>query len=181
MVFSFFRRTPPAHEVAADALYVAVCEAARAPGLYAAGLMPDTVGGRFESVCLHTHLVLRQLSAVKADEKLSQRLFDTLFADMDQSLRELGTSDVVIGKEIRKLAQGFYGRAEAYEHGLREGATDDLLCAAISRNLLAGQEAPLADAARRLAAYSRRQADHLAAVPSADLIAGRLRFAAVTP
>src|SRR3546814_5649296 len=46
------------------------------------------------------------------------RLFDILFDDMDQTLREIGVGDLSVGKKIKALASSFYGRVAAYEEGL---------------------------------------------------------------
>ncbi|MFD2262419.1 ubiquinol-cytochrome C chaperone family protein [Lacibacterium aquatile] len=177
MVFNFFRRRKSPAEAAANSLYASICAAAREPALFAPDLIPDNVDGRFDAIVLHTHLVLRRLSAAKAPEEFGQALFDTLFADMDQSLREIGISDVVLGKEIKKMAQGFFGRAEAYELGLR--GDDNDLAGAVRRNLLATREPEASDGAvMALARYIRRQADHLASQDTSDIIAGKVDFAA---
>ena len=47
-----------------------------------------------------------------ACKKVSQKLFDIMFQNMDDSLRELGVGDLVVGKKIRKLAENFFGRVE---------------------------------------------------------------------
>ena len=35
--------------------------------------------------------------------------------DFDNSLRELGVGDLSVGKKVKKMIEGFYGRVEAYE------------------------------------------------------------------
>ncbi len=121
------------------ALYAAAVARARQPQFYAALQVPDTLDGRFEMVALHVFLQLRHL---KSDPVLGQALFDTLFADMDRALREIGVSDVVIGNRIKEMARGFYGRISAYEAGLADPAT---LPAALRRNVYG--TLPEADAA----------------------------------
>lgn len=177
MVFRLFRRRNRPAETVSHTLYQAVCDAARHPALYQDGLVPDTVDGRFESITLHTHLVLRQLSQISAPPEVGQALFDTLFADMDQALREIGISDVVLGKEIKKMAEGFFGRAEAYELGLR--GTDEELAGAVRRNLLGTRKDGVSDAAvASLAQYIRRQVAQLASLAPSDILAGKIEFAA---
>lgn len=176
MVFSLFRRRNRSAESVAHALYLKVCDAARQPALFQEGLVPDTVDGRFEAITLHTHLVLRLLSQSSAPPEVGQALFDTLFHDMDQSLREIGISDVVLGKEIKKMAEGFFGRAEAYELGLR--GTDEDLAGAVRRNLLGTRQSETSDAAvATLARYIRHQVAHLAAQVPADIMSGKIEFA----
>ena len=112
MIMRFFKKDQALE--AAQALYAAAVTQAREAPLYEEFGTPDTVEGRFEQVALHVYLVLRRL---KGDEsgarKVSQKLFDVMFQNMDDSLRELGVGDLSIGKKIRKLAENFYGRVGA--------------------------------------------------------------------
>src|SRR6202042_1273633 len=96
-----------------------ICVAqARSPEFYSVLGVPDTVDGRFDLLVLHVALVMRKLGP-EADIK--QQLFDLMFADMDQSLREMGVGDMSIGKRIKPMIAAFYGRAQAYERALVEG------------------------------------------------------------
>jgi cytochrome b pre-mRNA-processing protein 3 len=87
-------------------------------------------------------------------------------------LREMGKSDLSVGKEVKRMARGFYGRIRAYEEGL--AGADEVLCAALARNLFGTVEGapPLA----ATAAYVRRAAAQLDAQPTAELLAGRITF-----
>jgi cytochrome b pre-mRNA-processing protein 3 len=91
---------------------------------------------------------------------------------MDRSLREMGKSDLSVGKEVKRMARGFYGRIRAYQEGL--AGADEVLCAALARNLFGTVEnaPPLA----AMAAYVRRAAAELDAQPAAELLAGRIAF-----
>lgn len=135
--------------------------------------VPDTLDGRFELICLHAFLYLHRLkSAGPEASRFAQELFDTMFIDMDRSLREIGKSDLRVGKEIRHMAEGLYGRIRAYEEGL--ASADAVLTAALARNLFGtAKEAPPLAA---MAAYVRRAAARLEAQPTAALVAGRVVF-----
>lgn len=88
-----FRRNP--HAESAHSLYLRVVAQARQPAFYADFGVPDTVDGRFDLVVLHVFLVLHRLKQDHPQASdLAQALFDTLFQDMDQSLRELGAGDM---------------------------------------------------------------------------------------
>ena len=58
---------------------------------------------------------------------------DILFKDFDQSLRELGAGDLSVGKKVKKMIEGYYGRASAYEEALYSDKND--LIVALERNL----------------------------------------------
>ena len=80
----------------------------------------DTIDGRFEMIVLHLFLVLNRLKG-EGVEDLRQNLTDEFFSDMDRSLRELGVSDVAVGKKVRKIAESYYGRVTAYDRALSGG------------------------------------------------------------
>ncbi len=158
MVLSdFFRRNP--QEARARALYQRVVAQARQPGFYRDCGVPDSVDGRFELIALHAFLVLHRLKADPGDtEALGQALFDVMFQDMDQSLRELGASDLGVGPRVKRMAQGLYGRIAAYEAGLSGPAAE--LEAALRRNLF-GTVTPEPEQVRAMAAYLRGAVDAL--------------------
>jgi len=160
---------------AAEALYAAVVAQARRPDFYRAGGVPDTLDGRFDMIVLHMFLVLHRLKADgQAQATVGQALFDLMFADMDASLRELGVGDLSVGRKVKQMATGFYGRVAAYEQGL--AADDAVLADALRRNLY-GTANPTADQLAAMASYARRQAAFLAGQPVDSLREGRLQFA----
>jgi cytochrome b pre-mRNA-processing protein 3 len=174
---NLFRRRDPA----ASALYETIVRQARRPEFYVACGVPDTVQGRFEMIALHMFLVLHRL---KRDGKmgtgLAQDLFDLMFQDMDRNLRELGTGDLAVGKRIKTLAKGLYGRIAAYERGLTQvgGTGPHSLEQAIVRNIFP-RGAPPAACLDALADYVRRSPAVLAGQAYSDLSAGRVAFAAL--
>src|SRR5258708_37092822 len=66
--------------------------------------------------------ILYRLKAETGAAGLSQDLFDTMFADMDRSLREMGVGDLGVGRRVRAMAEALYGRMAAYEAGLAADA-----------------------------------------------------------
>ena len=67
------------------------CGAGAAAWLYSQAGVPDTVSGRFDMIVLHLALVLERLrDGGPAAQVFSQALLETMFADMDQDLREMG-------------------------------------------------------------------------------------------
>ena len=159
----------PAHD-----LYFAIVAHCRRPGFYRDCGVPDSVIGRFEMIVLHVGLVVRRLRTIDAGKseqsaealELSDRLFEVLIADLDRSLREMGEGDISVGKRVRQMARGFYGRAEAYDRGLAD---------ALGRNLFGTVEVG-ADQVAAMAAYVRDAADRLAAAPLATFRATMPEF-----
>ena len=166
-----FRRNP--HRDAAEHAYAGVVAQARRPEFFTGCGVPDTLDGRFELVCLHAFLYLRRLKGEAAAVAVSQEFFDAMFADFDRSLREIGTGDLSVGRQVNRMAEAFYGRIHAYEEGLAgDGAA---LAAALSRNLY-GTAPASSDRLARMIAYVRREAERLASEPVAALIGGNFTF-----
>ena len=162
-------------QAAAVRAYTALVEQARTPALYEAPPegygVPDTVEGRFDLVTLHVFLFLRRLKEAPEDTetgtgRFAQMVFDIMFRNMDDSLREMGVGDMKVPDKVRGLAEAFYGRVGAYD-----GVMDDraALADALSRNVYGTDGEPAADA---LAAYVQRAAGRLDATPITTLTDG---------
>ncbi|RVU21835.1 ubiquinol-cytochrome C chaperone family protein [Methylobacterium oryzihabitans] len=147
---SLFRREEAARRRVIEALHVRINAASRVPALYTDLGVPDTVEGRFEALCLHVVLVLRALRRLPPPAAdIAQDLVNSVFSQLDASLRELGVGDMGVSKRMKKLAQAFYGRANAYDGPLDAG-DGAALALALARNVL-GRDDP--EAGRELAAY----------------------------
>jgi len=167
-----FRRNPL--QDAAELAYRSVVSQARRPEFFTDIGVPDTVDGRFELICLHAFLLLHRLKGERPPApELRQRFFDAMFADFDRSLREMGTGDLSVGRQVKRMAQAFYGRIEAYERGLSESG--GVLEAALARNLF-GTVSADRSALAAIAQYLRREARRLREQPIIELLAGRVEF-----
>jgi cytochrome b pre-mRNA-processing protein 3 len=172
MVTSFVRRR--SIRDAAGLAYARVLEQARQPGFFADYGVPDTLDGRFELICLHAFFYLHRLKAERPRSAgLSQAFFDTMFADLDRALREMGTGDLSVGKHVKRMARGFYGRIRAYQQGVESG--DSALDAALERNLY-GTVRGSAPRIGAMTEYVRRAVGELARQPAAQLLSGRVCF-----
>lgn len=164
-------------EEPARGLYTAIVMQARQPAFYGSYGVPDSVDGRFDLIVLHVFLVMNRLKQEpQRSADLSQALFDLLFLDMDQSLREMGVGDVGVGKRIKAMVQAFYGRISAYESGLNEG--EEALKAALARNLFGTVEATPAQL-DATAGYIRAVVSRLYAQAIDGLLRGDLEFGVV--
>jgi cytochrome b pre-mRNA-processing protein 3 len=174
---SLFRRNPL--KDAAERAYTAVVAQSRRPEFFRLCGVPDTIDGRFELICLHAFLYLHRLKAEPAPaSELGQCFFDRMFADFDRALRELGTGDLSVGREVKKMAQSFFGRIHAYQQGLRDGGGN--LAGALGRNLF-GTAVAFPEGVAAMAAYLRREAAALRTQPRVELLAGRVVFGPPPP
>ena len=157
------------------ALYGAIVAQARDPRFYESYEVPDTVLGRFDLIVLHLALVLRRLrEGDAAMSGLAQGVFDAFCRDMDHNLREMGISDQGVPRQMRRVGEAFYGRAQAYDRALAERGNEALV-QTLTRNVYA--EAAGTDvAARRLAAYVRQAVNDLETEAFDNLLRGVVRF-----
>jgi cytochrome b pre-mRNA-processing protein 3 len=167
-----FRRNP--NRDAAELAYSSIVEQARRPEFFTTLGVPDTLDGRFELICLHAFLYLHRLKAEgSVAAALGQLFVDRMFADFDRSLREIGTGDLSVGRQIKRMAEAFYGRIRAYEDGLAGG--DEGLGAALARNLY-GTATATQEQLERLASYLRREDTSLAKQAAVTLRSGAIAF-----
>lgn len=147
MIARFWRRGGERRRTV-ETLHGLVNEASRRPALYTAFGVPDTVEGRFECLSLHVILVLRRLNRLPAPgPDIAQDLVNSVFLQLDASLRELGVGDMAVPKRMKKLGAAFYGRASGYDAALDAGDRAGL-AQALARNVLGREGAdawPLAD------------------------------------
>ena len=169
--FSSPRRT-------AAELYSDVVATARLPVFYAELGVPDTIEGRYEMIVLHVVLLLRRLRAPGEHQKrLAQALVDYMAADFDRSIRELGVGDLSVGKFMKRLGEGLFGRAAAYDKAL-DTADRAALQEALLRNIYDG-EGPDDRILAAFAAYVENQHAHLSVQPIASIAEGIVEFQAI--
>jgi cytochrome b pre-mRNA-processing protein 3 len=166
--FSHYRKPPAPLRGTIEAIYGMIVAQAREPLFYRDLAAPDTVDGRFDMLLLHLWMTLRRMNP---KDELSQGLLDRFCSDMDDNLRELGTSDLKVPKKMQEFGRAFFGRAGAYDAALEAGP--EPLAAALSKNIYNGRD--LANA-RRLAVYVEAANAHLAGLDPTTLASGAWRF-----
>jgi cytochrome b pre-mRNA-processing protein 3 len=167
-MFALFRANPARD--AAGLAYGRIVAQARRPGFFTSIGVPDTLDGRFELICLHAFLFLHRLRRdAEPARALAQHFCDAMFADFDRSLREMGTGDLSVGREMKRMAEAFYGRVAAYQRGL--DGDEAALEPALARNLFGTAPAAAAQLAA-MARYVRGESDRLDRQDPAELLAG---------
>lgn len=162
------------NEAIAYSLYGTIVAQAREPALYRDWNVPDTLDGRFDMIVLHAFLLFHRMKSETPDERrIGQLVFDIFLKDMDRNLREMGVSDVGVPKKLKKMAEAFYGRVQAYDVAITAG-DHAALADAITRNVFpdGGGEA----GAKALTDYAEAAVRLLAAQPVDEILAGRIAF-----
>jgi cytochrome b pre-mRNA-processing protein 3 len=129
--------------------------------------------GRFDSIGLHVFLLIRRLNReAEPGPQLAQAVFDAMFSDMDLNLREMGVTDLGVGRRNKAMWEALHGRAAAYTAAWDDDAA---LEAALARNVWRGTTPP-DGAAAALRCHARAQHAALATQDLASLRSGRVRF-----
>jgi cytochrome b pre-mRNA-processing protein 3 len=164
MIFNLFRKsTAPdaAHEA-----YRSIVAQSRQPRFYAQWGVPDTVTGRFDMISLHLALLLHRLKGDSTVRPFARKVVEAFFRDMDDSIRELGVTDLGVPNRIKKMGKAFYGLAEALDPAL-DGGDAAAAETVLVRNIYDGTANP---GAAELATYMVAEARRLASTPTASLI-----------
>jgi cytochrome b pre-mRNA-processing protein 3 len=157
-----------------ESVYAAIVALARRPWLYAQAGVPDTVSGRFDMIVLHLALVIARLRVGGPEaQAFSQALLETMFADMDGNLREMGVGDLSVAKRMRTMAGIHYGRAIAYREALAAADPPAAVAEVLVRNLFPAG-APPSVGMKLLADHAVALRAALAATPVEVLVGGAL-------
>ena len=120
-------------------IYYKIVDFSRNPFFFRDCKITDDFEGRFEILVINLSLVLWLINNCEDKDFFSQKLIDIFFEDMDACLRELGVSDLSVGKKIKVLAANFYGRLTNYTEGfdqIKKNKKKDLLKKSIKKNIL---------------------------------------------
>ncbi len=152
-----------------------IVAAARRPALYQALDAPDRIDGRFELLTLHAGLVLRRFAALGGlADSMAQDLVNSVF-HFDDTMREMGLSDIAVSKRLKAMGSAFYGRNTVYAAALDEGSAARL-AEALARNVYGATDPNAAPGAVALAYYVASLDAALAAIPMAAFATGRFQF-----
>ena len=157
----------------AETLYAETVRLAHNPAFFDTYGVADDVDGRFDALSLIVALVMRKLKLLDDDGKaLSQQLFDSMFADMDLTLREMGAGDIGVSKRVRAMAEAFMGRLQSYVDAI-DNNDKKSFSEALSRNLFRGNETidPLANGVVDYLFALVTEIDNL---PAEQVLAGKL-------
>lgn len=132
-LMGLFRGEP----AAARPLYDQVVARARQPHWYVQGQVPDTVEGRFSLLATLLALVNLRLEDGGDDARRSAvSLAECFVADMEAENRQLGVSDVGIGKKVGSLVGALGGRVGSWRRVVNG---EESWGAAIGRSVYRGQ------------------------------------------
>ena len=125
-------------------IYQNIIERSRSKFFYLNMDIDDSFESRFDIIILHSFIIFYFLKNISDDEKkLSQFLFDFMFDDFDNNLREMGFGDIAVNKKMKVFITAFYGRIANYSQGveqIQKNNEDDILNKAILNNIYKGKK-----------------------------------------
>lgn len=179
-MFNIFRKQDKSYQAQAFELYARSMTVARNPAFFEDYEVPDSLQGRFEVLSLYISMLMLRLSQEDSEDatQLSQALFDAMFADMDQSLRQIGIGDMTIPKRMKHLMKSLNGRLHKYREGLEKIEEDGgaELKNALRRNLYGTQEGVSDQSLQIMAHYLSDLKAGLDAQALEMLLSGQVEF-----
>lgn len=159
-------------------MYDAALVQARQPVFYDRYGVPDTIDGRYDLIVMHVCLLMEGLHE-KGHEgtALFQPLFDAMFRDFEFAAREIGIGDLSIPRHMKRMMQGFHGRAHSYREALSEEENPALLIKAIERNIYGTVEAVGQDILSDMADY---MIQNIVSLKAQELTSGQAVFLHLT-
>lgn len=117
--------------------YTKIAMQSRKPFFFKELKIENNFEGRLEILIFNLVLVIWALKKYNELEDISQELCDIFFQDLDNSLRELGVSDLSVGRKIKILAENYFGRVISYTESFDDFLTNkkvDLVIKKINNN-----------------------------------------------
>ena len=128
-------------------IYQNIIERSRSKFFYLNMDIDDSFESRFDIIILHSFIVFYYLKNISENEKkLSQLIFDFMFDDFDNNLREMGFGDIAVNKKMKIFVTAFYGRIASYSKGIEQIQNfkkDIILKEAILNNIYKGKDLDL--------------------------------------
>tara|TARA_S200000501_G_scaffold274508_1_gene258175 strand:- start:514 stop:1053 length:540 start_codon:yes stop_codon:yes gene_type:complete len=125
-----------------ELIYQNIIEISRSKFFYLDLNLRDDFETRFDLIIFHAFIVFyyyKKLYGKKS--QISQELFDIMFADFENNLREMGFGDIAVNKKMKVFITAFYGRIAQYNKGIEVYRVDNdksLLQETILNNIYKG-------------------------------------------
>ena len=102
-------------------VYQSIIDNSRSKIFYINLDVDDSFESRFDLVILHSFIIFQYFIEINDKKnRLSQSLFDFMFHDFENNLREMGFGDIAVNKRMKKFISAFYGRILNYSNSYAE-------------------------------------------------------------
>ena len=155
----FFKRK----NIQVTKIYQNIVEISRSKFFYLNLRLKDNFETRFDLIIFHAFIIFYYYKNLKQGKSsISQELFDYMFSDFENNLREMGFGDIAVNKKMKVFITAFYGRIAQYSKGVDVYNNDgdkSLLEQTILNNIYKGDEA-LKDHISYFIDYMTENIDH---------------------
>ncbi len=103
-----------------EKIYQNVIKRSRLKFFYIDKEVDDTLESRFDLIIFHSFMIFQffRESGIN-NSPIPQKLFDFMFQDFENNLREMGFGDVSVNKKMKVFISAFYGRISNYSQGVQ--------------------------------------------------------------
>ena len=125
-------------------IYQNIVEISRSKFFYLNLKLKDNFETRFDLIIFHAFIIFFYYKNLKQGKSsLAQELFDFMFNDFENNLREMGFGDIAVNKKMKVFITAFYGRLAQYSKGIdiyKKDGDKSLLQQTILNNIYKGDE-----------------------------------------
>ena len=136
----FFKR----ENLQVSKIYQNIVEISRSKFFYLNLRLKDDFETRFDLIIFHAFIIFFYYKNLKQGKSsVSQELFDFMFNDFENNLREMGFGDIAVNKKMKVFITAFYGRIAQYSKGIdvyKANGDKSLLQQTILNNIYKGDE-----------------------------------------
>jgi cytochrome b pre-mRNA-processing protein 3 len=98
-----------------EKIYQNIVKISRSKFFYIDYELDDSFETRFDLIIFHAFMVFYFYKSKNINKSsLSQMLFDYMFNDFENNLREMGFGDIAVNKKMKLFIRAFYGRLSQY-------------------------------------------------------------------
>ena len=127
-----------------EKIYQNIVEISRSKFFYIDLELDDNFETRFDLIIFHAFMIFYYYKNLKINKSsISQNLFDYMFGDFENNLREMGFGDIAVNKKMKAFIRAFYGRLAQYSKGLdalQDEGDKSLLEQSILNNIYRGNK-----------------------------------------
>ena len=106
-------------EYTIEKIYQNIVEISRSKFFYIDFELDDSFETRFDLIIFHSFMIFYFYKSKNINSSpLSQMLFDYMFNDFENNLREMGFGDIAVNKKMKLFIRAFYGRLSQYSKSL---------------------------------------------------------------
>ncbi len=102
-----------------EKIYQNIIKISRSKFFYIELNVDDSFEARFDLIIFHSFMIFYYYKKTNNKKsQISQKLFDCMFEDFENNLREMGFGDIAVNKKMKIFIRAFYGRLAQYSKSI---------------------------------------------------------------